>query len=229
MTRTVSADFTLDKNKEKIEPVWLYRIAVTSDPSADLYFAEYDIDVAYFKDADTPQVYTAFPIKHAGISESMGGAIDTIRVSVGNLDKMDDPGYRYIQAYLENYEGLINKQVTIRLVLATLLDDPYAYVEFKTFIDTTSLNAKVVTFTLKSGLDLLRISCPRYRYLRDHCQWIYKDRGCWLWNGSAYVAPAGFLAGDPDTCDRTIEDCERHINNSRPRMFPGVPSVRYTR
>lgn len=44
-----------------------------------------------------------------------------------------------------------------------------------------------------------------------------------------YTARAGFVAGEPATCDHTPADCERHGNDAFFGGFPGVPSGKVVR
>jgi len=220
--RPTGAAFIEAKNKETKLPIWLYRVAVTTNPVNDLFFAEYDQNVPYFRDTATPQVYTSFPIKHAGISESGNGQIDSIRVNVSNVSQL-------IQTYMESYKGLRDRKVTIRLVWADHLDDPTAHVEFVQTIDSASLNEQTVSFVLKGGTDLLRIGLPRRRFLRDICQWTYKGWRCWKNVAGVYETPTGFDDTSPDSCERIMDECIRHNNVSRFGSYPGVPSCRYRR
>jgi len=189
-----SADFITEKNAETNKPIFLYRVQIAADPDADgaeddLYLAEYDEDVEFFKDENTAQTYTKFPITHESVSENTGLVVDTVQVSVMNVS-------REIQAYLEANDGLIGRKVTIRQVFADYLTDPDAYIEDIFFIDSVpSYDEKVINFTLTSKFDLLKLTLPRRYYRRDFCQWKYKDQGCWLDDGDGTFSwPTPFSA-----------------------------------
>ncbi|HOE64484.1 MAG TPA: hypothetical protein PK650_12105 [Candidatus Sumerlaeota bacterium] len=218
MSKIASIAYFQEKNKITNAPIWLYRVGVDSaNPATDLFLCEGMESVAYFKDKMTPQIYTPFPIKHDILQENSQGNIDSIKLRIANVS-------RDVQVYLESKEGLRDCKITIRLVFSDLLYDPDAHVEYIYYVDSCVANEQAAEFTLHSGLDLLRVSVPKRKFLRDRCQHIYKGVGCWLANGSM---PTGFDANDPDECNKTIEDCERHKNNTRYGAFKGVPTYRY--
>jgi len=225
MPRTITSDFEAEKNKETNKPIWLYRIETTDDRVNDLFLAEYDEDVDFYKDDSTPQTYTAFDITHQSISQSRDSEIAELVITVSNVN-------RSIQSYLEYHDGLRGKKVTIRQVWYDHLDDPYTYIEDEYWIDYPQVKdgGRTIDFHLTGKLDILQIRLPRRLYSRNHCPWIYKGRGCWKeGTGSVdYEEPDGFDA-DPsggDECDKTLTDCRRHHNSTRFGGFPSVPARR---
>ena len=100
MPRTPNSTFKSEKNLEESgSGIYLFRIEYTS--GSYIYLCNYDTNVIY--DGHT---YTAFPIKHNYISEQSEGRIDAIEITMGNVS-------RYIQAYLESYNGLRGTEVVI--------------------------------------------------------------------------------------------------------------------
>jgi lambda family phage minor tail protein L len=215
--------FLAEKNAATNAPVWLYRIQIDDTPTNDLFLAESDADVSYFKDVSTAQTYTAFPITHAGIGSNLDGEVDQLNVTVANVNLL-------IQAYLEQNAGLRGNKVTVRLVFRDALADPTAHIESVFYIDSAQATAQSVSFTLTSKMDLLNTTLPRRTFADRRCQWAYKGLGCWLDDDDGtYTQPAGFTAGSPDTCTRSITDCERHTNEERFGAFPSIPNRRYFR
>ena len=218
MPREPSADFITTKNAETNEPIWLYRIATSDNPNEDLFFAEYHENVEYFKDTNTAQTYTAFPMAHQGIAENLEDQVDNLQVTVANVS-------RAIQAYLEQNDGLRDRKVTIRQVFAEHLNDDSAYIEDIYYVYTVSVTDKVAVFTLTTRLEVLNIVVPSRQYVRNHCPWTYKEYGCWIDDGGGgWNMPTGFLTGSPDTCARNSDECDRHANEERFGGFPSVPT-----
>ena len=169
--------------------------------SINLNFAEYDTDIVY--DGIT---YTKFPIRHEEIGENSQGEIDSIRVSVSNIN-------RVIQAYLEDYD-LRGKKVTITLVWANQLADTDANLQFIFYIDSYTASQEIVEFTLSSKYDIIDLALPNGIYNRNYCRWKFKSTEC------AY-------AGAQVTCDKRKTTCKVLMENiSRFGGFPSVPTNR---
>jgi len=191
--RAPSANFLTDKNLETNKPIWLYRINITDSPASgddgDIYFAEYNADVAYYETNSgvvTARTYLAFPISHGGITENTENRIDTLEVNISNVS-------REIQAFVELYDGLRGHKVTLRRVFATHLADSSAYVEDIYYIDSVTATAETISFRLTSRLDVLKVYLPRRRVLRNHCPWTYKGQGCWIEDDAGnFTAPTLF-------------------------------------
>lgn len=216
MPRTTDSTFIDRKNKETNDPIWLYRIATDSDPNNDIFLAEYNENVSFFKDVSTAQVYTAFPITHGGIGEQKSAEIDAPTVRVSNVSRL-------IQGYLSSNDGLRGRKVTIRQVFASDLGTYSAYVEDVFYIDSVVSGQNEAVFRMTSRLDLLTVFVPGRTHGRTFCPFMYKEEGCWHWNGSAYQAPTGFTATSDDTCDKTMTDCIRHTNRGQYGGCSGVP------
>ena len=225
MPRITSDDFTEVKNAPTNAPVWLYRVATDDDPSHDLFLAESDQDVMYFKDANTPQLYQAAPIRHSGIGENTDSEIDTLKITWGNIN-------REAQAYVEQRDGLRGKKVTIRQIFRELLGDPAACVQDIYTVDAVRMTVEAAEFTLTTKLDVLSVMVPIRKFNRHFCAWRYKCDGCWLTKYTPEGFPDGTFSepedfkvfgGGSDSCDKTLTDCERHNNHQRFGGFPGVP------
>ena len=223
MPKSTSQDFIETKNAEANRPVWLYRVQIDSNPVNDLFIAESETNVDYFKDTNTPQTYTARPISHKGISENTDGEVDAVKVIWANVN-------REVQAYLEANDGLRGKKVTIRQVFRENLDDPAAHIQDFYYIDSVLVTPMEAEFTLTSKLDILEVMVPRRKFNRHFCPWRYRGEGCFRTvedsNGfptGTFTAPEDFEVNGADTCNKTLEDCERHKNNKRFGGFPGVP------
>ena len=191
--RLVSDGFVLTKNAETSQPIWLYRVTVDGTPANDLFFAEYQADVWFFKTdggVHSAQLYQAFPLSHRGVSQNSQGAVDTLEVSFGNVS-------REIQAFLESYDGLRRQRVTLRQVFVEQLADNTAYIEDVFYIDSCQVSQQGVVFRLSSRLDVLDVESPIRHYSRNSCPWTYKGYGCWVGDASPYTQPGVFQQSDP--------------------------------
>jgi len=216
MPRDAVDDFLKEKNKSENEPVWLYRIQTSDNPAEDLFLAEYPVDVSYFKDADTPQVYRAFPINHSGFGDNRQGTSESLTITISNVSLE-------VQSYLEISDGLRQMLVTVRAVFIPLITDPYAYREDEFVIDTVRADSKNATFSLATHYDVQEVETPLRRYHRNTCPFKYKQPGCWTVIGGVLTEPVGFVTGDPDSCSKTLTECDRHANKTRYGGFPSIP------
>ena len=185
-----STDFILEKNKQTNEPMWLYRVSVDGIAANDLFLAEYDDDVEYFKDTNTAQTYSsAIPITHKGMDESADGKIGGITVDIANAT-------REMQAFLELNDGLRGRKVTIRQVFQPLLADSDAYIEDVYWVDSAVAELSKISFKLTSRLDILRMTLPRRKFYRNYCPWSYKGEGCYLKQPDGSFLPPATFSGE---------------------------------
>lgn len=218
MPRDLDADFVTTKNAETNQPIWLYRVAITDNAAEDIFLAEYNENVSYFKDTNTVQVYTAFPMAHQGIAENIEDQVDQLQIVVANVS-------RAMQAYLEQNDGLRDRKVTVRQVFLENIADSDAYIEDVFYVYSVLATDTAVTFTLASRFDVFNVAIPLRQFTRNHCPWTYKEYGCWTDDGAGgWTMPTGFLTGDPDTCARNADECDRHVNTERFGGFTSVPT-----
>jgi lambda family phage minor tail protein L len=198
---TQNATFKDNKNLPSNQPIFLYTIENFDGASNNLNFAEWDADVVY--DGVT---YSKFPIKHDGIGENSHGELDSILVTVANVN-------RAIQAYLEAYD-LRGKKVVITIVFADQLADADANIKFTYYIDNYTANQDTVDFSLSSKYDVIDITLPLAKFYRNYCRWKFKGAEC------AY-------AGAETVCDKRKTTCKNTMGNvARYGGFPSVPSQR---
>jgi len=156
------------------------------------YLAEYDVDVIF-----GGHTYLKFPITHEVIELSASGEIASVRLKISNVN-------RTIWAYVMGYDAFRGGMVILRLVFADHLDDPDAHIDWIYYVDTSEYDesSQEATFTLTTKLDLYGVEIPGRKYDRYWCKWTYKEEGCWIWNGAAFEAPAGFT-NTATQCDQT--------------------------
>lgn len=194
-----TSDFKSEKNKVENSPIYLYTIH-EYDGVNNLYFAEWDSNVVY--DGVT---YVRFPIKHDEIAENAKGEIDSLKVTVANVD-------RQIEALLQTYD-IRGKKVTITLVWAAKLAVTDAHIDFVYYVDSYSANQDAVEFSLSSKYDVLDIQLPSGVFYRNTCRWKFKGTQC------------GY-SGIETECNKTKQRCKDLSNIARYGGFPSIPSKR---
>jgi lambda family phage minor tail protein L len=212
-----SANYITEKNKSENTPVMLYEISIPT-PAYTLRLCEWDSIIHY--PTAGGEDYLPFPLKHEGIGVNALGEIDTVKVTLSAVD-------RTIISTLIANNGLLGYKVVMKLVFLNQLADPLANVSSTFYIDGVETTEQEATFNLTSKLDLYEVTIPRRMMERDHCQWTFKCEGCWLWSGTAWIAPTvpTFLHSDVD-CDHTrtgTTGCIYHANSTRFGGFPGIP------
>jgi lambda family phage minor tail protein L len=201
--KNITNEFIAEKNSRSNKPILLFILHNYDGNSNNLYFAKYDLDVAF-----DGQLYQKFPISVDSVTENSSGQIDAIRVSVCNVSRL-------IQSYLNDYNGLKGKKITIRIVWANLLIDPEAKMDFEVYIDSTVATDTDVVFTCTTKMDLLERQLPGEIYSRTHCQYRkFKD-----------PATCGY-SGSETECNRTKQRCKELGNFQRFGAFPSIPTNR---
>ena len=201
MPRDTSSDFIASKNAATNTPIYLYRVSVDGVDANDMFLCDQTETVSFFKDTDTAQDYLPFPITHSNISSNTAGQVDSPVVTIANVS-------REIQAYLELYDGLRGRKVTIRQVFRDHLDEAAARIEDIYWVDSVTATAETVQFRLVSRLDLVQVTLPGRRFSRNYCPWTYKGRGCWIEDDTVsggYRVPTAFSTQDTQILDATIE------------------------
>ena len=131
--------------------------------------------------------------------------IDTVKLVLSNVSRL-------IQAYLESYDWR-GKKVVITLVWADQLIDTSAKVTDVFYIDSYTADNKNVGVVLSSKFDILDVSLPNGKYLRNNCRWIFKGTEC------------GY-SGSSTSCNRTFSNCQDLNNQLRYGGFPSIPQNR---
>ena len=199
MARDITSDFRTEKDKKENRPIYLYEI--DGVPDAFKYLAEYDTDVVF--DGHT---YKKFPLKRSTITESRGGKVDTLRISISNVS-------REVQYYLENNDGLRGEKIRILQVWADHLAEPTNYIEDIFYIESTVAREHEAEFNLTSKFDVMEAIVPGRRLNRLYCSSIFKSDEC------------GY-SGAATSCEHTLEFCRTLGNQTRCGVFPGVPGSR---
>lgn len=196
---TLPAALITAKNQLSQSDPWLLLIIVELVPSTTyLYLVRNTEDVTF-----NSQVYTAFPFEIEAVQQKAKGEAPVVELRVSNVS-------RAIQAYVEQYNGLVGNQITLQLVNAGLLTENYAELTEYFCVLGCVCNVEWVTFSLGAPR-VLRRRFPLYRYISDHCAYVQYFKG-------AECKYAGVLT----TCNGTIADCTIRSNTANFGGFYGL-------
>lgn len=197
MPKSVSDIFIAEKNKQANKPIFLYTLYNYDGNGTNLNLAECPEEVVF--DSVT---YSPFPITFDAIGEQTGGAIDEVKISVGNVSRL-------IQGYLEMYDfkGL---KVRILQVFADIIDHSDSYLEHIFYIDRwEQTDPTTISFYLSSKFNFRDVKIPKRLYGRTNCRWEFKSAECQY-------------SGVETICDRTLQKC-RELGNTL--NYGGFPSA----
>lgn len=215
MARDLNSDLLGAKNKLANADAWLmlFEIAVS------------DIEVVRITNNEEAVtfnsiVYSPFPISMESMEESGQGDLPYINVTVSNAGQV-------LTEYMEQRNGLLDKQVTLKLVNEVNLSTDAASITINLVIRESTVTEEAITFRL-SHHPFFEVDMPHQRFYRNRCRWAFKSVEC------GWSAVAG--GTDSDSCDKTLNGangCQAHgdINTadggtaSHPDRFGGFPGI----
>jgi phage-related protein len=198
--RTLPIELLMEKNLLSSTHPWLILLDVAYDNGAGIIRIVRNTEDVVFQG----NTYTAFPFDIDVDKQSAKGEIPSVQLRVNNAT-------RAIQAYLEDYEGLVGETVTLYLVNMEYLTVSYAELTFSFEILNCSTNVQWVSFTLGLPNPLSR-RFPLYRYI-DRCRYVSNFKG----------VECKYAGADP-SCKGTLADCQSKSNSGNYGGFPGLSS-----
>jgi phage-related protein len=179
----MDTSLVLEKNKLSGTVPWLIllEVSIPSTPATTIYLVRNTEDITF-----NSQTYTAFPFELDVSKQVSKGDIPTIELRVNNVT-------RTLQSYLEDYDGLVDESVTIRVVAKPTGESVYHEAASWTYdILAVHSDAQYVYFTLGAPNPLSR-RFPLYRYIAFNCRWRFRL-------DSSVVAPeCGYAGNDSAT------------------------------
>lgn len=168
--------------------------------------------------------YMRFPVQMSDTTISSDGSIDKASLSVANVT-------REIMYYVEMYNGLVNRKITVKKVFRRFLDliyninpdgtietspneeaDASSFIKEEYIIDSYTANEQIVNFNLDPIINL-NVKLPRRRYLDSNsCAFKYKDPETCKYSGSL------------TKCNKNLSDCKLHNNSINFGGFAGLDS-----
>lgn len=198
--RPLTAALIAEKNELNQAHPWIFLYEIKVDPYVlHWFFTSYPANVEF-----GGYIYRPIPIQHGDWKEDTEGNLSEINVTL-NILGMD--AFKTI----DSYEGLVDKEVVIRLVNSNALGDEDAVIEEVYLITGAQGDQTAVTFDL-GHYNFIQQKFPRQRYDRIHCRFSYKSEGC------------GY-SGAMASCSKRLtgaNGCEAHDNIYRFGGFPGI-------
>lgn len=185
--KTLPSALILEKNLLSNTSPWFLLLDVEISTGVHLYFVNNIDNVTY-----NGQEYIAFPFQIGTSGQSSKGEVPTVQFRVCNIN-------RVMQTYVEDYDGFIGNNITMRLVNSSHLTEDYSVLTLSYEIITCVANSEWVIFDC-GGPNPMRKRFPLYRYIGSHCNFTFRSVEC------AYQ-------GVDTTCNRTYEACALKKNS----------------
>lgn len=212
---TLSAGAYVEKNKLATSNVWLVLLDITVPGlGSDLKIVSNSEDV-YWPGTESPDnLYTAIPFELGEIGDDSKGEVPSVTLRVSNHA-------RWCETYLDNYDGMVDSNVEIRVVNSinvltptisscTYLETPEILLYYD--IVGSSSNSQWGTFTLGASNPFNK-RFPRNKIYRNICRyrWFPDVGGRCNYPGTA------------TTCNRSLDQCRNDRDNAE--RFGGCPGV----
>jgi len=196
--RIVGDNFKQAKNAELVRPIFLY--AILLDPTGNVWkrWTSWAGGVTF-----DGEVYEFYPISHSALQEDGSGQIQKASLNISNVN-------RELQALLDEFDGLRERQVSIIQVWEQTLSDPTCFISDILNVSDVGVTERQATLSLSSELDNLNIQIPRKVMTRTFCRFSFKSDEC------AY-------AGTELRCGRTLNRCRELGNQTRFGAYPATP------
>lgn len=189
----------IEKNKLSNDKPWIVLIELQLPDGEVARFAKNNEDIIW-----NGHSWFAIPIIFSDKTDDMK-TMSTFTIQVSNVSGA-------VQAYLEEYNGLVDCVVVVYLVHYAHLDNTTPEIEEQYNVQKTNYDEEWVTFTLGADFWMMYRALAD-RYLPDWCGWKYGSIKCGV--------SAATLAAYP-TCSHTLADCTARGNSIR---FGGCPGM----
>jgi len=203
--KTIAPTLKAQKNTLAVTNPWVYLIVVQVTDTQALYLTNHSESIVY--DGHT---YKPFPVAVGDIGEDSKGNLETITLSISNINRM-------AMAYMELHDALMGRDVWIYIVNTVYLTQAVGLGIFQ--VTEASADENVATFTL-GHYHFFSVKFPRNRYIKGRCRFVFKSVECGYGGGHA-------------TCNKTLTGntsgnpgCKYHNNSSRFGGFPYLVSGR---
>ncbi len=177
------------KNALYTPSAWLVLLDIILSDDYKFYFVANNENITF-----DGQEYTAFPFELDESEQSTSGNIPTLKLRVANVTQV-------IMGYIEELEGGMGAQVTVRVVNSGQLAEDCADLEATYDVLQCEATAEWIAFTLGAP-NPLRRRYPPNRHIATTCNWLFKSVEC------AY-------AGAETTCARNYAACSVLGNTAR--------------
>ncbi len=181
---SLSSAAIIEKNKLSTNTNWIILLEIALTTGETIRVCRNNDDITW-----DDETWIAFPFQMDDLSEQSANEVPQISIMVGNQTKA-------MQTYIENADGGIGAEVTIRVIYKYKDEDPTDDAEIEMSFTCTGCTAtsEWVTFTLGTG-NPFRKRYPKHRVFKNICRWKFKSDQCG-YTGTSYT-----------TCNKTLSDC----------------------
>jgi len=200
--KIIPSALILQKNKLNISDPYAHLFIIQINDTDALYLTNHSEKIAY-----DGHEYSPFPIQIGESKENSRGNLETLTLTVSNID-------RSVMAYLELNDALLGNEV--RIYLVNRIDTTQAIDLGNYQIVEVTADQELANITL-GHYNFFGLKFPRNRFIKGRCRWVYRSPEC------------GYSDGLP-SCDKTLDEsngCRVHSNTARFGGFPGIPAGRF--
>jgi len=229
-----SVDAAISSEMVKIDstfPIEMFVINASLSGWEPMYYVNLNQDIFGFEMnasgnlvATDSQTYIGLPVQRDIISNSTDGQIAEITISIPNTD-------RVVESVIQSKEYLRGREVHIITGFAKHLPsgatakhigsspDRFAVMKEKLYVDSTTSDENVVSFSCKPKFVIKNMILPGRLYSRV-CAWAFKDK----YRETECDPDSNISATTFPHCDGTLDNCRARNNESRFGGFPSIPS-----
>ena len=196
--KTLPASIILEKNKLATGSAWIILIDINIGGGTILNYTTNNEIVTF---GGLP--YTPIPIEISATKENSRGEFPTITLSISNVTKV-------LLTYLETYNGLTGKEITIRVVNSAYLSADYTELEVIFIVLSTSVSSMWVSFQLGMPSPI-RKRFPLERFMAVQCNW-----------SDHFGGAECTYSGEASICDGSYRRCKELLNTVHFGGHPGI-------
>lgn len=189
----------IEKNKLSNDKPWLLLLELNLPDGSNIYIVRNNEDITW-----NGIEWIAFPFDTSDKTEDMK-SLPVLNIQVSNVSGI-------MQSYLEEYDGLVDCPVTIRLVHTAHLDSITPEIEETFNVQETDYDEEWVKFALGADFWFFYRALSE-RYLKDWCSFKYGGIKCGVTAATLTQFPS---------CPHTLLGCEARGNSKR---FGGEPAL----
>lgn len=167
--RQVPLDLAIEKNRMESADSWavLYELRVAGGQFA-YFLTQQSVPITF--PATDGDVYYPFPIEIGEFEQDGEGSRPSLTIRVSNIS-------REIQDALDQYDGLRNETVIVRVVNTAQLGDAANVFDAEFEIKSTEAGEESVEFQVSAHEDLDQ-QFPSRKFVRGHCPVVYGGIEC---------------------------------------------------
>jgi len=202
--RNLPTEFIVRKNKIANPNAWIWLLELQADDSNNCFYLTNNNDCVEYGGF----TYDPYDLEIGDLAFDLRGDLPEVRVTLSNVTQQ-------IMAFVEAADGLVDKNITIRL---TNIEAPFTDVyEEELRVIETEIDNTTIEFTA-SFLAFEAVGFPGLLFVKDFCRWEFTSVECGV--------PIGIVAGG-EVCTKSLNGSfgcifwgDREVANFLPREHP---------